>query len=132
MVVDKIRVLLDTEAVCLIGTEGLTALPKKVRKLLEDAQTEYILSAVSIMEIAVKNGAGKLQMGETEMRQAARDLRLTMIPFTAQHAYRLFNLPLHHHDPFDRMLIATAMVEAIPLVGSDRKFKEYKGLQVIW
>jgi PIN domain nuclease of toxin-antitoxin system len=41
-------------------------------------------------------------------------------------------LPLHHRDPFDRMLIATAMVEGIPLVGSERKFKSYKGLKIIW
>jgi PIN domain nuclease of toxin-antitoxin system len=84
------------------------------------------------MEIAIKSGIGKLEMGEAEMRQAVRDLRATIIPFTPQHAYRLFSLPLHHRDPFDRMLIATATVENIPLVGSDRKFKSYKGLKVIW
>jgi PIN domain nuclease of toxin-antitoxin system len=55
-----------------------------------------------------------------------------MLPFTPQHAYRLFSLPLHHRDPFDRMLIATALAEEIPLIGSDRLFKMYKGLKVIW
>ena len=41
-------------------------------------------------------------------------------------------LPRHHRDPFDRMLIATALAEEIPLIGSDRLFKRYKGLKVIW
>jgi PIN domain nuclease of toxin-antitoxin system len=115
-----------------VGIDGLDAIPKKVRGLLADVNTEYLFSAVSVMEIALKNGIGKLQMGEAEMRQAARDLRLTIIPFTLQHAYRLFSLPLHHRDPFDRMLIATALVEDIPLVGSDKEFKKYRGLRVIW
>ena len=124
--------LLDTESICLAGIDGLGAFSKKVRKVLEDGETDCLVSAVSIMEVAIKSGVGKLEMGESEMRQAARDLRATIIPFTPQHAYQLFSLPLHHRDPFDRMLIATAMVEGIPLVGSDRKFKSYKGLKIIW
>jgi PIN domain nuclease of toxin-antitoxin system len=124
--------LLDTESVCLAATKGLDAFPKKVRKLLEDWETDRLVSVVSIMEVAIKNGVGKLEMGESEMRQAARDLRTTIIPFAPSHAYQLFSLPLHHRDPFDRMLIATAMVEDIALVGSDRKFHSYKGLKVIW
>ena len=84
------------------------------------------------MEIALKSGIGKLQMGEPELRQAAHDLRLTIIPFTPRHAYGLFSLPLHHRDPFDRMLIATALAEDMPLIGSDRQFKKYKGLKLIW
>ena len=124
--------LLDTESICLAGIDGLGAFSKKVRKVLEDGETDCLVSAVSIMEVAIKSGVGKLEMGESEMRQAARDLRATIIPFTPQHAYRLFSLPLHHRDPFDRMLIATAMVEGIPLVGSERKFKSYKGLKIIW
>jgi PIN domain nuclease of toxin-antitoxin system len=46
--------------------------------------------------------------------------------------YKLFGLPQHHRDPFDRMLIATALAEDIPVVTSDRRFKDYRGLRVIW
>jgi len=105
---------------------------RKVRALLAADDTDGVVSAISLTEIAVKSGCGKLQMGEAEVREAVRDLRLTMLPFTPQHAYRLFSLPLHHRDPFDRMLIATALAEEIPLIGSDRLFKRYKGLKVIW
>ncbi len=124
------RVLLDTQV--FIHAYGGVSLPKKVLALLADPDTERIISAVSIMEIATKHGIGKLKMGEAEARQAARDLLLTIIPFTPQHAYKLFGLPLHHRDPFDRMLIATALVEDIPVVGADRIFKRYRGLKVIW
>ncbi len=45
---------------------------------------------------------------------------------------RLFQLPLHHSDPIDRILIATALVEDIPIIGGDRLFKRYTGLKIIW
>ena len=57
---------------------------------------------------------------------------LVNIPYTARHAMQLFDLPLHHYDPFDRMLIATALVEGVPVVTGDREFKRYRGLSVIW
>jgi PIN domain nuclease of toxin-antitoxin system len=126
-----VRVLIDTQVVVAAYHEP-EALSKKVMALLVDEDTERLISATTVMEIAIKNGTGKLTMGETEMRQAAADLRLTLLPFTPQHAYRLFDLPLHHRDPFDRMIIATALVEGIPLLGADREFKKYKGLKVIW
>ena len=59
---------------------------------------------------------------------------MRVIPFTPSHVQQLFNLPLHHREPFDRMLIATAIAENIPLVGGDARFSAYKqqGLSVIW
>ncbi|MBV9267744.1 MAG: hypothetical protein JO061_16365 [Acidobacteriaceae bacterium] len=61
-----------------------------------------------------------------------RDLHLTIVPLTAFHAYRTFGLPRHHNDPFDRLLIATALKEDVPRVATDREFKKYRGLRVIW
>jgi len=52
--------------------------------------------------------------------------------YTAEHAFGLFALPLHHGDAFDRQIIAQALVENIPIVTADEKFKLYKGLKVIW
>lgn len=128
------QVLLDTQVIYIAAIDGLEALPKKVQTLLSDGETERILSAASIMEVALKGGKNKpgMGIGEPELRQAIRDLQLTIIPFTPQHAYRIFSLPLHHRDPFDRMIIATALTENIPLIGADREFKKYKGLHVIW
>jgi PIN domain nuclease of toxin-antitoxin system len=84
------------------------------------------------MEIALKNGIGKLDMSEPHTKEAVRDLRLSILPFSARHAYQLFSLPAHHSDPFDRMIIATALVEKIPVIGGDRQFSAYKGLRQIW
>lgn len=125
------RVLLDTQ-VLVHAYIGDVALPRKVYALLSSPDTLPLLSSVSIMEVAMKHAAGKLQMGEMEIREAIRDLGLEIIPFTADHALRLYGLPRHHRDPFDRMLIATALAEEVPLIGSDRQFKKYKGMKVIW
>lgn len=128
----EVRVLLDTQAFYLSATQGVSGLPKKVLALLTDSDTERMISAASLMEIAIKHGIGKIALDEALTRQGIRDLALTVIAFTPQHAYQLFRLPHHHRDPFDRMLIATALCEDIPLVGADRQFKKYKGLKVIW
>ncbi|MDQ2775691.1 MAG: type II toxin-antitoxin system VapC family toxin [Acidobacteriota bacterium] len=124
------RVLLDTQVFiqAYLGEQ----LPKRVLTLIANPETERILSAASVMEIAVKNATGKLQMPEPQMQQAVLDLRLTVVPFEPRHAYRLFSLPPHHRDPFDRMIIATALAEKLPLIGGDRLFQHYKGLTVIW
>ena len=125
------RVLLDTQVV-VHAYIGDVPLSRKVYALLSSPETLPLISAVSIMEIAMKHEMGKLKMGAAETKQAIRDLRLQLIPFTPEHALRLYGLPPHHRDPFDRMLVATALTEDIPLVGSDRQFKKYKELKVIW
>ncbi len=111
---------------------GDVPLSRKVYALLSDPEALPLISTVSLMEIAMKHDAGKLKMGAAETKQAMRDLRLQAISFAPDHAMRLYGLPFHHRDPFDRMLIATALAEDIPLIGSDRQFKKYKGLKVIW
>jgi PIN domain nuclease of toxin-antitoxin system len=111
---------------------GDAPLSRKLYALLSNPDVLPLISAISLMEIAMKHEAGKLKMGATETRQAIRDLRLQVIPFAPDHALRLYGLPPHHRDPFDRMLIATALAEDIPLIGSDRQFKKYKGLKMIW
>jgi len=60
------------------------------------------------------------------------ELNLTVVPWTADHALRLFTVPVHHGDPFDRQIIAQALVEDIPVVTPDPVFKLYGGVKVIW
>ena len=125
------RSLLDTQIFIALSQEGLESFSLRARKMIEDEESELLLSAVSITEIAVKASINKLAITAADASKAAEDLRLTLIPFEPRHAMRMFELPLHHRDPFDRMLIATALCEGVPIVSQDGEFKSYRGLKVI-
>ena len=90
------------------------------------------LSVVSLTEIAVKQTRGKLTFGTAEALAGVGDLRLRVLPYSAEHAFRLFDLPTHHADPFDRQIIAQALVEDVPVVTPDEAFNLYEGLEVVW
>ena len=128
------RVLLDTQVLLAIGLEGIGSVPAKIRRLLLDPETERVLSAVSITEIAIKNSIGKIEATSELVSEMIADLKMTVIPFTPAHAHRMFGLPLHHREPFDRMIIAVALSENLLLIGGDGEFAKYKaqGLSVIW
>jgi PIN domain nuclease of toxin-antitoxin system len=108
------------------------AFSNKVQAIVVDPENELLISSISILEIAVKHARGKIDMPEALVHQAVEDLSLTTIGFEPQHAYRMFSLPTHHWDPFDRGIVATALVENVPLIGGDRQFAHYKGLRLIW
>ena len=90
------------------------------------------LSAISLAEIAIKASIGKLAISDSIVRQALEDLDIRVLPYTAEHALRLFDLPLHHGDPFDRQIIAQALCEKIPVVSPDEKFSLYHELRIVW
>src|SRR5579875_1231310 len=117
------RFLLDTQAFVVLVTEGIDRFSRNVRETLVNLDHELLFSTVSLSEIAIKTSIGKLAFTSEKVRRAVADLRLTTVPYTPAHAKRLFDLPLHHRDPFDRMLIATALVEAVPILTGDQMFK---------
>ena len=90
------------------------------------------ISVVSLTEIAVKQTRGKLRFGEADAMTGIADLRLRVLPYAAEHAFRLFDLPTHHVDPFDRQIIAQAIVENATVVTPDESFTLYEGLKVVW
>ena len=98
---------------------------------MEDGSVERMLSAVSIVEVGIKSGLGKLKITEAELQIAIRDLQLKVIPFLAAHAFGLFRLP-QRTDMFDRMLVATAFALNTPIISGDREFSHYEGLKVVW
>jgi PIN domain nuclease of toxin-antitoxin system len=90
------------------------------------------LSTISLCEIAIKHSKGKLNVNDVAVQAGIQDFQVRILPYAASHAYRMFGLPLHHSDPFDRMIIAQALAEEIPIVTSDSKFRLYRDLEVIW
>jgi PIN domain nuclease of toxin-antitoxin system len=126
-----VRLLLDT-AILIYAVESPELLTKRAATALENPGNILELSAVSLSEIAIKAALGKLRLSAAMARQAVEDLGIRILPYTAEHAFRLFELPLHHGDPFDRQIIAQALAEQIPIVTPDGKFSLYKGLRLIW
>jgi PIN domain nuclease of toxin-antitoxin system len=126
-----VRLLLDT-VVLIYAVESPEHLSKRAAAALHNAQNVLELSTVSLAEIAIKASLGKLRLSAATARQALQDLDIRILPYSAEHAFQLFALPLHHRDPFDRQIIAQAQFEKIPIVTSDEKFGLYEGLKVIW
>ncbi len=125
------RVLLDT-AVLIFAVVSPERLSKPADAALRNPDNIREFSTVSLTEIAIKTILGKLNMSAEIARQAIRDMDVRILPFTADHAFRVFELPAHHRDPFDRQIIAQAISEDIPVVTSDKQFGLYKGLKLIW
>ncbi|MBS1827328.1 MAG: type II toxin-antitoxin system VapC family toxin [Acidobacteria bacterium] len=126
------RVLLDTTALYVAGGVTDLAFTPKVRRLLEDPDTVRLVSPISFIEIAIKANRGLTPFTRKHVESLVFDLNLTVLPISAEHSMGLFGLPSHHHDPFDRALIAIALAESVPLVAKDREFKKYKGLRTMW
>jgi PIN domain nuclease of toxin-antitoxin system len=98
------------------------------RVLMADPSNELLLSPASYWEIAIKVSIGKYALpGDFTdfMEQQITDNNLTVLPITVKHAAVVATLPFHHRDPFDRLLIAQAMTEAIPLLSADAIFDAY-------
>jgi PIN domain nuclease of toxin-antitoxin system len=126
-----VRLLLDT-LVLIFAVDSPERLSRRARTLLQGSGNILELSVISLSEIAIKASLGKLRVTPGQIQQAIQDLDLRILPFRSEHAFRLFELPLHHGDPFDRQIIAQAIAEKIPIVTSDEKFSLYDGLKVIW
>ena len=128
---DNVRLLLDTAAL-IYAVEAPERLSKRASAALRNPGNVLELSAVSVTEIAIKESLGKLKVTAENARQAVQDLDIRILPYTGEHAFRLFELPLHHGDPFDRQIIAQALSEKISVVTPDEKFRLYSGLRIVW
>jgi PIN domain nuclease of toxin-antitoxin system len=125
------RVLLDTVAF-LFAIGDPDRLSRKARTVMRDPANQRELSVISLAEIAMKNAAGKLNLSREDAMEALSRLQVSMLPYAEAQVFELMTLTVHHRDPFDRMLIAQALAEDVPVMTCDKEFRKYKGLEVIW
>lgn len=123
------RLLLDTHSLLWLLDES-PLLPSKVIKCLQDA-VEIHISTASLWEIAIKANTGKLKI-EDNFFQTIHHGEHTLLPVSVEHIATFRHLPLHHRDPFDRMLIAQAQHEKLTLVSRDRHFSAYDVQLLPW
>ena len=126
------KLLLDTQAFLwfLLDDDRLS---NPARTAIEQTEILY-LSPASHWEIAIKIALGKYALPEPFAQFMDRELAsnsMTILPIETSHTSYLTNLPFHHRDPFDRLIIAQALTEDLPIVSSDAKFEAY-GVKGVW
>lgn len=125
--------LLDTNALLWV-VEDAGRLSAAAENALNDPANEKVISVVSFWEITIKTALGKLTLVEPAdelMERFERDGIATILPISAAHLRRLRELPALHRDPFDRMIVAQALAEGVPIISSDAQLDAY-GIMRIW
>jgi PIN domain nuclease of toxin-antitoxin system len=121
-----VKLLLDTHLLLWAATQP-GRLPPKARKLIDHPGHDLIFSAASFWEIAIKNGLARadFEVDARLLRRGLLDNGYSELPVTSDHALAVNLLPPIHRDPFDRILVAQAMVEGIMLLTSDPLVAKY-------
>src|SRR2546421_11524540 len=127
------KLLLDTHTFLwfIMGNPNLSA---NARALIEDQGNDKLLSIASLWEIAIKVSIGKLALSapfDTLIPQQLSANGFELLRLEVNHAAALINLPFHHRDPFDRLLIAQARIEQMQIVSVDSAFDAYQ-IQRLW
>jgi PIN domain nuclease of toxin-antitoxin system len=127
------RALLDTHAFLwwILDDERMSA---RARSTIKDTRNELLLSAASGFEISVKASLGKLELPADPVRFVTEQLgvnRIGTLPVAMSHSLAVSNLPMHHRDPFDRLIVAQARVEGLPVITSDGQLARYD-VETIW
>jgi PIN domain nuclease of toxin-antitoxin system len=120
------RLLLDTH-IFLWAVQGNASLKPRVRRMMEAAEQIYV-SAASIWEIAIKARLGKIEASAVDVVEAIAESGFLELPVRALHAVGVAELPLHHTDPFDRLLVSQAMAEPLRLLTADSVLRQYGDL----
>jgi PIN domain nuclease of toxin-antitoxin system len=101
---------------------------------MEDGGNELLFSVASSWEIAIKYAVGKLALPEPPpdfVPPRLRRDRISTLHIEHRHALHLASLPMHHRDPFDRILIAQAQLEGVPIITADHRFHRYD-VEILW
>jgi PIN domain nuclease of toxin-antitoxin system len=121
------RLLLDTHIFIWYVTDN-PKLSATTRALIDKGDNDILLSIVSIWEIAIKHSAGKLSFAlpfRMFIEQQLRENSIELLNINLEHIEVVESLPFHHRDPFDRLIVAQAMVERMPVLSADSIFDAY-------
>lgn len=125
--------LLDTCAFIWMSTDE-SRLSPVARAAVGDPANRRLLSAISVLEMAIKVRLGKLTLNaplDALVRDGLQNGGIEELPVAIRHSLAVEHLPQHHRDPFDRLIIAQAIVEGIPLVTDDAEIRKY-AVRVLW
>lgn len=126
------RYLLDTHTL-LWAVDGSKKLPNHLKDTISDKSNLCFVSIASIWEISIKFSLGRLKIISDldEYLPLVKRSGFEILPIEENHLLRLPNLPFHHKDPFDRLIIAQAQTEQFTLISKDSKFEEYD-VSLLW
>ena len=125
--------LLDTHSF-LWFINGDEQLSEKAKTAIQDPYATKYVSIVSFWEIAIKISLGKikLDMAYQDLQQHVSVNGFDILPITFEHTIELTTLDFHHRDPFDRIIIAQALIEKFVLISKDSNFDKYYNLKLLW
>ena len=127
------KILLDTHTI-LWFVEDVGRMSEAVKVMIENEENEKFVSLASAWEIAIKVGLGKLSLNtsiEVFFADLLRRNGFSLLPISLPQALSVRSLPLHHRDPFDRLLIAQSLMEGMPIVSADLALDAY-GVSRLW
>ncbi len=119
------KFLLDTH-VLIWSLQDSHRLSSSARAIIGDTNNIIYVSSATIWEIAIKTSLKKLNLSVDEILQTLQHSEYTQLPITFSHAAKVAELPYHHSDPFDRILIAQALTEELTLITCDDKITQYE------
>ena len=127
------KFIADTHAFLWFITDSERLSPK-AKTFLEASESDRVLSAASIWEIAIKTSLGKLSFKKPLEELLPEQIRLNyfqVLDISSEHALRVAGFPMLHRDPFDRMIVAQALVERLPILSNDGALDGY-GVRRLW
>lgn len=127
------RCLLDTHVFLWLAS-GDDRLPAACIELFEEPKNDFLLSNASVWEMAIKQSLSRLKLGRPLsgiVELATRDQSIGLLGIELAHVTHVATLPWHHRDPFDRLLVAQALIEGLPVLSDRTVFDEY-GVLRIW
>lgn len=125
--------LIDTHAL-LWFIDGDERLSERARALIKNKTNRIAVSAACLWEVAIKSSIGKLKLGQPFGELFPKQLEdndIELLAVSVEHLKIVRELPFHHRDPFDRLLIAQSLAEAVPVISIDTAFDDY-GVERLW